>query len=269
MILSYNEKQLVISANTGLSMVSRSSRCSAHRTVLENHWPGPSIRRSKPEEDESEAQKWLGRVGLEGQAIQISSSTVRRDAAARVRHRPRPTSKTPTFMLMDEGIFGAGSADPTGLPEPIESNSRGELQKTIRLYQPRSRRISQAGGTIWVILGTVCRPAKASRSIFFCNRADPTSKILSKRHQPARACCRVPVVMRKDHETTATLSGEVITTQSGIRLSRSPAATRTNRYRVMKDGQQVWYLGKMPIWLRSCGGRKGGHPDPDLHAETG
>ncbi|MDI9244168.1 betaine/proline/choline family ABC transporter ATP-binding protein [Marinobacter sp. CHS3-4] len=101
-VLDFDEERLRKLRREGMSMVFQKFALLPHRTVLENAGMALSVRGFKTEEFESEARKWLARVGLEGNGDQypheLSGGMQQRVGIARALASNSP------IMLMDEAF---------------------------------------------------------------------------------------------------------------------------------------------------------------------
>ncbi len=101
-VLDFDEERLRKLRREGMSMVFQKFALLPHRTVLENAGMALSVRGYKVEEFESEARKWLARVGLEGNGHQypheLSGGMQQRVGIARALASNSPV------MLMDEAF---------------------------------------------------------------------------------------------------------------------------------------------------------------------
>ena len=127
-ILDFNEKQLRKLRRQEMSMVFQHFALLPHRTVLENAGMAMAVRGVPKEEFQSEAHKWLDRVGLKGVAdqypFQLSGGMQQRVGIARALCSNAPV------MLMDEAFSALDPLIRTDMQELL-LELQGELQKTV------------------------------------------------------------------------------------------------------------------------------------------
>jgi glycine betaine/proline transport system ATP-binding protein len=127
-VLSYNESQLRTLRRERMSMVFQKFALLPHRTVLENAGMAMDVRGFKTQDFESEAKKWLARVGLEGNENQyphqLSGGMQQRVGIARALVSNAPV------MLMDEAFSALDPLIRSDMQDLL-LELQGELRKTI------------------------------------------------------------------------------------------------------------------------------------------
>src|SRR5690554_1658622 len=127
-VLDLNEEELRQLRREQMSMVFQKFALLPHKTVLENAGMALNIRGSKVADFESEAVKWLARVGLEGNENQfphqLSGGMQQRVGIARAL-----VSNSPV-MLMDEAFSALDPLIRSDMQDLL-LELQGELQKTI------------------------------------------------------------------------------------------------------------------------------------------
>ena len=233
-----------------------------HRTVLENTGLAPSIEGQSLKKYESEAQKWLARVGLEGQGDQyphqLSGGMQQRVGIARA------LTSNSDIMLMDEAFSALDPLIRTDM-QNLLIELQGELQKTIVfITHDLDESLKLADHLVILKDGFVVQQGEPQHILL--NPCDPYIEDFVSDINRARVL-RVRSVMRKTTETTGNISGEVDHNDNLESLIEKSGGDTTNRYRVMKDGQQVGTL-EMADLVRSLV-PQGGSSDPDAARRTG
>ena len=127
-IVDFNEKQLRKLRRQEMSMVFQHFALLPHRTVLENAGMAMAVRGVPKEEFQSEARKWLDRVGLKGVAeqypFQLSGGMQQRVGIARALCSNAPV------MLMDEAFSALDPLIRTDMQDLL-LELQEELQKTV------------------------------------------------------------------------------------------------------------------------------------------
>jgi glycine betaine/proline transport system ATP-binding protein len=127
-VLDFDEERLRKLRREGMSMVFQKFALLPHRTVLENAGMALSVRGFGVEDFESEARKWLARVGLEGNGDQypheLSGGMQQRVGIARALASNSP------IMLMDEAFSALDPLIRSDMQDLL-LELQEELQKTI------------------------------------------------------------------------------------------------------------------------------------------
>ncbi|RYH02581.1 glycine betaine/L-proline ABC transporter ATP-binding protein [Salipiger sp. IMCC34102] len=127
-ILSWNEAQLRTLRRESMSMVFQNFALLPHRTVLENAGMALATRGQARRDYEGEANKWLDRVGLEGQGEQyphqLSGGMQQRVGIARA------LASNSDIMLMDEAFSALDPLIRTDM-QNLLLELQDELHKTI------------------------------------------------------------------------------------------------------------------------------------------
>lgn len=127
-VLNFGEERMRKLRREGMSMVFQKFALLPHRTVLENAGMALSVRGFKADEFESEARKWLARVGLEGNGDQypheLSGGMQQRVGIARALASNSP------IMLMDEAFSALDPLIRSDMQDLL-LELQEELQKTI------------------------------------------------------------------------------------------------------------------------------------------
>ena len=127
-ILSWNEEQMRTLRRQSMSMVFQKFALLPHRTVLENAGMALATRGKSRREFESEANKWLDRVGLAGQGEQyphqLSGGMQQRVGIARA------LTSNSDIMLMDEAFSALDPLIRTDM-QNLLLELQEELQKTV------------------------------------------------------------------------------------------------------------------------------------------
>ena len=127
-VLAYDEAQLRTLRRERMSMVFQKFALLPHRTVLENAGMALAVRGYTVKEFEAEANKWLNRVGLEGNAQQyphqLSGGMQQRVGIARALASNSP------IMLMDEAFSALDPLLRSDMQDLL-LELQDELQKTI------------------------------------------------------------------------------------------------------------------------------------------
>ncbi|MGZ9809932.1 quaternary amine ABC transporter ATP-binding protein [Pseudoroseicyclus sp. H15] len=127
-ILAWNEGKLRTLRRESMSMVFQNFALLPHRTVLENAGMALATRGKSRRDYEGEANKWLDRVGLQGQGDQyphqLSGGMQQRVGIARA------LASNSDIMLMDEAFSALDPLIRTDM-QNLLLELQGELQKTI------------------------------------------------------------------------------------------------------------------------------------------
>jgi len=127
-VLDFDEDRLRKLRRESMSMVFQKFALLPHRTVLENAGMALSVRGFKVEEFESDARKWLARVGLEGNGDQypheLSGGMQQRVGIARALASNSP------IMLMDEAFSALDPLIRSDMQDLL-LELQEELQKTV------------------------------------------------------------------------------------------------------------------------------------------
>jgi glycine betaine/proline transport system ATP-binding protein len=127
-VLGYNEAQLRKLRRERMSMVFQKFALLPHKTVLENAGMAMDVRGFKTVDFETEARKWLARVGLEGNENQyphqLSGGMQQRVGIARALVSNAP------IMLMDEAFSALDPLIRSDMQDLL-IELQGELRKTI------------------------------------------------------------------------------------------------------------------------------------------
>ncbi|MBL4919415.1 quaternary amine ABC transporter ATP-binding protein [Szabonella alba] len=261
-ILSYNDKQLRDLRQHHMSMVFQKFALFPHRTVLENAGLAPSIEGMGKGKYQKDARKWLARVGLEGQddqyPHQLSGGMQQRVGIARA------LTSNSDIMLMDEAFSALDPLIRTDM-QNLLIELQAELAKTVVfITHDLDESLKLADHLVILKDGFVVQQGEPQHILL--NPADPYIEAFVSDINRARVL-RVRSVMRQTTEAMGEISGEVDHDANLESLIERSGGDTTNRYRVMKGGQQVGIL-EMTDLVRSLVPR-GGSSDPDAARRAG
>lgn len=261
-ILSYNPKQLRDLRQHRMSMVFQKFALFPHRTVLENAGLAPTIEGESKVKYQDEARKWLARVGLGGQdeqyPHQLSGGMQQRVGIARA------LTSNSDIMLMDEAFSALDPLIRTDM-QNLLIELQHELQKTVVfITHDLDESLKLADHLVILKDGFIVQQGEPQHILL--NPADPYIEDFVSDINRARVL-RVRSVMRKTTEAMGEISGEVDHNANLESLIEKSRGDTTNRYRVMKDGQQVGTLEMVDL-VRSLV-PQGGSSDPDAARRAG
>jgi glycine betaine/proline transport system ATP-binding protein len=236
-ILAYGEEALRQLRQERMSMVFQKFALLPHRTVLENAGMSMAIRGYSREEYESEANRWLDRVGLGGYGdhhpFQLSGGMQQRVGIARA------LTSNSEIMLMDEAFSALDPLIRTDM-QNLLLELQNELHKTIVfITHDLDEALKLADHLVILNDGQVIQQGEPQGILL--NPADPYIEDFVSDINRARVL-RVRSVMEANEGDVDCIAGEVDhddTLEHVIAKSRGDTSAS---YRVMKDGNQVGVL---------------------------
>ncbi|WP_226782648.1 quaternary amine ABC transporter ATP-binding protein [Oceaniglobus trochenteri] len=261
-ILSYNAKQLRDLRQHRMSMVFQKFALFPHRTVLENTGLAPSVEGKGKSKYADEARKWLARVGLEGQddqyPHQLSGGMQQRVGIARA------LTSNSDIMLMDEAFSALDPLIRTDM-QNLLIELQAELQKTVVfITHDLDEALKLADHLVILKDGFIVQQGEPQHILL--NPADPYIEDFVADINRARVL-RVRSVMRKTTDAAGDVSGEVDHDDTLESVIEASGGDTTNRYRVMKNGEQVGMLEMLDL-VRALV-PQGGSGDPESARRTG
>src|SRR6056297_1428372 len=257
-VMDANDKELRRMRREEMSMVFQHFALLPHRTVLENAGMALDVRGVPRSEYESEAHKWLDRVGLQGVGDQfphqLSGGMQQRVGIARAL-----TSNSPV-MLMDEAFSALDPLIRTDMQDLL-LELQEELQKTVVfISHDLDEALKLADHLVILKDGQVVQQGEPQEILLHPN--DPYIVDFISDINRARVL-RVRSVMEETKAQDREFAGEVgpdDTLESVIAISEGNTGLC---YRVMRDGQQVGALEmqKLVRALVPTGAAEGGIRD--------
>ncbi|AOY90345.1 glycine/betaine ABC transporter [Marinobacter salinus] len=237
-VLKYDEEQLRTLRRERMSMVFQKFALLPHKTVLENAGMAMDVRGFKTGDFESEARKWLARVGLEGQENQyphqLSGGMQQRVGIARAL-----VSNSP-IMLMDEAFSALDPLIRSDM-QNLLLELQEELKKTIVfITHDLDESLKLADHLVILKDGGVVQQGDPQEILL--NPNDPYIVDFISDINRARVL-RVRSVMTQPDQDGIEYAGD-ISEKDNLEsvLSRSKGDT-TLTFRVVRDGEQVGMLG--------------------------
>ncbi len=236
-ILEYNDTELRHLRKQKMSMIFQKFALLPHRTVLQNAGLAPSIEGQSESKYADEAQKWLDRVGLQGQGDQyphqLSGGMQQRVGIARA------LTSNSEIMLMDEAFSALDPLIRTDM-QHLLIELQAELQKTIVfITHDLDEALKLADHLVILNDGFVVQQGEPQHILL--HPADPYIKDFVSDINRARVL-RVRSVMLRTPDAPGERAGEVDhndTLESVIALSEGDTSLS---YRVMMDGEPVGML---------------------------
>lgn len=236
-VLDLNEEQLRQLRREQMSMVFQKFALLPHKTVLENAGMALNIRGTKTEDFESEAIKWLARVGLEGNENQyphqLSGGMQQRVGIARAL-----VSNSP-IMLMDEAFSALDPLIRSDMQDLL-LELQDELQKTIVfITHDLDEALKLSEHLVILKDGEIVQQGDPQDILL--NPNDPYIEAFINDINRARVL-RVRSIMKKHVDNDANYAGD-ITEKDNLEtvLSRSGGDTEKT-FRVVRNGEVVGSL---------------------------
>jgi glycine betaine/proline transport system ATP-binding protein len=235
-VLAYNEDQLRKLRRERMSMVFQKFALLPHRTVLENAGMALATRGYSRDEFESEANRWLDRVGLGGfgnhRPSQLSGGMQQRVGIARA------LTSNSEIMLMDEAFSALDPLIRTDMQDLLIELQK-ELHKTIVfITHDLDEALKLADHLVILNEGQVVQQGEPQHILM--NPADPYIEDFISDINRARVL-RVRSVMTEG-EQLENASGE-IDHDDNLESVIAKARGETNaNFRVMRDGEPVGVL---------------------------
>jgi len=235
-VLAYGEREMRRLRRERMAMVFQHFALLPHRTVLENTGMARAVRGERKADYESDALKWLERVGLGGQGgqfpHQLSGGMQQRVGLARALASDSP------IMLMDEAFSALDPLIRTDMQDLL-LDLQEELQKTVVfISHDLDEALKLADHLVILKDGRVVQQDEPQEILL--NPNDPYIMDFISDINRARVL-RVRSVMRTG-DGNGPFAGEVDaedTLESVIAISGGDTSLR---YRVMRDGKQVGVL---------------------------
>lgn len=236
-VLAYDEVALRTLRRERMSMVFQKFALLPHRTVLENAGMALAVRGYSIEEFEADANKWLARVGLEGQGSQyphqLSGGMQQRVGIARAL-----TSNSP-IMLMDEAFSALDPLIRTDM-QNLLLDLQSELQKTIVfITHDLDEALKLADNLVILKDGYVVQQGEPQNILL--NPNDPYIESFISDINRARVL-RVRSVMTQDTAEPADCAGEVGERDNLESVIAQSEGDPEKVYRVMRGDRQVGVL---------------------------
>jgi glycine betaine/proline transport system ATP-binding protein len=236
-ILAYGEEALRQLRQERMSMVFQKFALLPHRTVLENAGMSMAIRGYSREEYESEANRWLDRVGLGGYGdhhpFQLSGGMQQRVGIARA------LTSNSEIMLMDEAFSALDPLIRTDM-QNLLLELQNELHKTIVfITHDLDEALKLADHLVILNDGQVIQQGEPQGILL--NPADPYIEDFVSDINRARVL-RVRSVMAANKGEVGGIAGEVDHDDTLEHVIAKARGDTSASYRVMKDGNQVGVL---------------------------
>ncbi len=236
-VLTYGEEALRRLRRETMSMVFQKFALLPHRTVAENAAMPLEVRGVERAVRDAEAEKWLARVGLDGQGPQyphqLSGGMQQRVGIARA------LCSNSDIMLMDEAFSALDPLIRTDMQDLL-LELQSELHKTVVfITHDLDEALKLADHLVILKDGAVVQQGEPQHILL--HPADPYIVDFISDINRARVL-RVRSVMERTTEPRAGLAGDVdqdATLEDVIALSGGDTA---HSYRVVKDGAQVGVL---------------------------
>jgi glycine betaine/proline transport system ATP-binding protein len=220
-----------------MSMVFQKFALLPHKTVLENAGMALSVRGHKIEEFEAEAEKWIARVGLEGNEYQyphqLSGGMQQRVGIARALASNSP------IMLMDEAFSALDPLIRSDMQDLL-LELQDELHKTIVfITHDLDESLKLADHLVILNEGYIVQQGEPQEILMHPN--DPYIVNFISDINRARVL-RVRSIMKKTTEVADNVAGDIgerDNLESVIALSRGDTSLT---YRVVRKGAQVGIL---------------------------
>ncbi len=256
-VLAFDEKKIRQLRREHMSMVFQKFALLPHKTVLENAGMALAVRGYTIKDFEAEANKWLARVGLEGNGNQyphqLSGGMQQRVGIARALASNSPV------MLMDEAFSALDPLIRSDMQDLL-LELQDELQKTVVfITHDLDESLKLADNLVILNEGHIVQQGEPQDILL--NPNDPYIIDFISDINRARVL-RVRSVMTPTSEPPAECAGDISerdNLESVIALSEG---NTEHTYRVMKQGHQVGVLGMkelikalVPIAASEDGGR--------------
>lgn len=236
-ILEYGPSQLRDLRRRRMSMVFQKFALLPHRTVLENAALALAVSGVERAEYEKEANKWLDRVGLEGNANlyphQLSGGMQQRVGIARA------LVSNSEIMLMDEAFSALDPLIRTDMQDLLVE-LQGELQKTVVfITHDLDEALKLADHLVILNEGEVVQQGEPQHILL--HPADPYIEDFVSDINRARVL-KVRSVMTRDGGPAGPIAGEIdqeATLEDVISISEGDIS---KNYRVTKEGEPVGTL---------------------------
>ncbi|MFN2360184.1 MAG: betaine/proline/choline family ABC transporter ATP-binding protein [Marinobacter sp.] len=236
-VLRFNEDQLRKLRRERMSMVFQKFALLPHKTVLENAGMALLVRGYSVEEFESEAKKWLARVGLEGNEDQyphqLSGGMQQRVGIARALASNSP------IMLMDEAFSALDPLIRSDMQDLL-LELQDELQKTVVfITHDLDESLKLADHLVILKDGHIVQQGEPQEILMYPN--DPYITDFISDINRARVL-RVRSVMEKTMDVPENCAGD-ISDRDNLEsvIARSDGDTNLT-YRVVRKGKQVGIL---------------------------
>lgn len=236
-VLKFNENQLRNLRRERMSMVFQKFALLPHKTVLENAGMALLVRGYTVQDFESEAKKWLARVGLEGNENQyphqLSGGMQQRVGIARALASNSP------IMLMDEAFSALDPLIRSDMQDLL-LELQGELEKTIVfITHDLDEALKLADHLVILKDGYVVQQGEPQDILMHPN--DPYIIDFISDINRARVL-RVRSVMEKTTETPEDCAGEISERDNLESVIAMSEGDTNHTYRVMSKGKQVGVL---------------------------
>ena len=236
-ILAYSEAQLRHLRRVNMSMVFQKFALLPHRTVLENAGMALATQGISREDYESEARKWLDRVGLAGQddqyPHQLSGGMQQRVGIARA------LASNSDIMLMDEAFSALDPLIRTDMQDLL-IELQAELHKTVVfITHDLDEALKLADHLVILKDGSVVQQGEPQHILL--NPNDPYIEDFVADINRARVL-RARSVMTKGVPSGDDFAGDVDQNDNLESIIAHAEGAMDKRYRVTRDGKPVGTL---------------------------
>lgn len=233
-VMSLNNEELRNIRQTEMSMVFQKFALLPHKTVLENTGIYLRIRKFKPEDADTEARKWLNRVGLIGYEDhyphQLSGGMQQRVGIARA------LTSNSTLMLMDEAFSALDPVIRTDMQNLLLELQK-ELHKTIIfISHDLDEALKLADHLVILKDGEVIQQGEPQHILL--NPCDSYIEDFVSDINRARVL-RVRSVMKPLSDTVAGAAGSVDYNDTLENVISHSDGDTSKIYKVMKEGEAI------------------------------